>query len=1011
MISPKRKSLLKTSKAFERERLIKMSTIRIHELAKALGQSSKILMNELASGGFEYKTHMATLEAGAIEHLAKKNKGVKDLITQLEAAKAEAPKPAPKPKAKATAGSKLVTSRSKTAKKSQASEPAVEAAQKKPEIEIVQVDSGTLEGTVTLEQKVVKSGIIRRRRVDPSTVVVPPSVEPTEEVASPVEPSHVEMEPEGELEAEGAINEVASVQEELLVEEPQAAELPVEVAQEPVSEPVVEAMAAPEVQESPQNTEVTKKPEEDPTPAPAAKKEEVTVEAPRPASRPIVRSFMPAATGRNLSAPSRLRVVETPAMPPPRPAAPSRPGAAGQRPAPGAPAAATRSGPAGASAPRMTAAEAELQRKKDILAKKKPGAVRTEEDVRALTKKDLLGMVEEVEITRPLGRRTKKVQIRHEKRQTQITTPGASKRKIRIHDEITVSDLADQMGIKGVDLVRKLMSMGQMVSLQHKLDFDTATLIAGDYKYEVVNVAESAETLLQEQHDLTEDANAETRAPIVTIMGHVDHGKTSLLDYIRRSRVAAGEAGGITQHIGAYKITHAGKPITFLDTPGHAAFTSMRARGASVTDIVILVVAADEGVKPQTTEALAHAQQAGVPIIVAVNKIDKPEAKPEVVIQELSGKGLVPEAWGGDTMYVNLSALTGQGVDDLLERILIQAEVLELRSAVDRPARGVVIESRLDKGKGPVATVMIQSGTLKQGSPIVSGSSFGKVRAMFDDQGQQVKEVGPSTPVEILGFDNVPEVGETVQGVNEDAVARKASDLAQQAKKRADALKHQRVSLEEMYKKMQAGEMSDLRVILKGDVQGSVEAISDSLEKVTHEKVKVSVIYKAVGGITESDVDLAAASGAIIFGFNVRPTAQAKNLAHREGVQIKAYEIIYELLDEVKLAMQGLLAPIIKEQVIGQAEVREVFNVSKVGPIAGCFLKQGKFHRNAQVRVIRDSVVIYTAKIAGLRRFKDDVKEVAEGYECGIRVENFSDLKPGDILEAFETIEEKAAVG
>jgi len=633
---------------------------------------------------------------------------------------------------------------------------------------------------------------------------------------------------------------------------------------------------------------------------------------------------------------------------------------------------------------------------------------RTLSSLHELTKKDLLGMVEEVEITRPLGRRPKKAAQRIERKSTQITTPGASKRKIRIEDEITVADLANSMGVKASEVIRKLLSMGQTTTIQQKLDFETASLLAGEYNYEVQNVAETVETILES--DRADDGAMEHRAPIVTVMGHVDHGKTSLLDYVRKTRVAAGEAGGITQHIGAYQAEHNKKKLTFIDTPGHAAFTSMRARGASLTDIVVLVVAADEGVKPQTLEALAHAKAAEVPVIVAVNKIDKPEANPDRVTQELSNHGLVPEQWGGDTIYAKISALTGAGIPELLDSILLQAELLDLKADPNRLAKGIVIESRLDKGKGPVATVIIQTGTLRLGSPIVSGSTFGKVRALFDDQGRAAEAAGPSMPVEVLGFDSVPSAGEVVNSASEDAIAKKASELATLARKKQDALKNSRMSLEDMYKKMQTGEVSELRVVLKGDVQGSVEAIAESLEKIKSDKVRVNILYKAVGGISESDVDLAAASGALIFGFAVRPTAQAKAAAQQENVQIKTYDIIYELLDEVKLAMQGLLAPIIKENVLGQAEVREVYNITKVGTVAGCFVKTGKIIRNSQGRLIRDQVVIYTARIISLKRFKEDTREVLEGFECGIRLENFTDIKVSDVIECFETIEMAQAV-
>ncbi len=974
-----------------------MTQVRLHEIAKALGMSSKVLMADLAKEGHEFKTHMATVDSKVFSLIEKKFPDLKAKIAAAEAAAAAEPKAEKKPAAKKS--SKLITSKSKKGS-GKASDDSPEDSAETPSVELVQRDEGQ-SGTVTLEQRVVKDGIIRRRRVEAPTAPAPAPVAPTvktEEVPEAPKPAPsdaAQQAPRAPRVLTSNTPVIRRVAAPVAAPAPTPAPKPVTETPAPAATPVAEPVVTPA-----------------PTPAPAAPTKPATqmteaVPAPVRTQRSTA-AFVVPSSGRNLSAPSRLKVIETPPMPPggyappkPRPAAPTTP--AGARPASGP----ARSGVRPGETPAPT--EEASEEAKRAAAKKKTAGKGTEDPDR-LTKKDLLGMVEEVEITRHLGRRSKRPAQRIEKKATQITTPGVQKRKIRIHDEITVADLADQMGIKGAELVRKLISMGQMVSLSNLLDTDTAALIASEYKYEIINVAETAQTVLEAQ---TEEETGEmaSRPPIVTIMGHVDHGKTSLLDYIRRARVAAGEAGGITQHIGAYQIQHNGKTITFLDTPGHAAFTAMRARGASVTDIVVLVVAADEGVKPQTLEALAHAQAAKVPIIVAVNKIDKPEAKPEVPIQELSGKGLVPEDWGGDTIYVKLSAKTGEGVDQLIEMLLLQAEVLDLKAVIDKSARGIVIESRLDKGKGPVATVMVQTGTLKQGDPIVSGSSFGKVRAMFDDRGQQIKQAGPSTPVEILGFDVVPEVGDTVSSVTEDAVARRASELATQAKRKIESLKNSRMSLEDMYKKMQAGDVSELRVVLKGDVQGSVEAIADSLEKIKHDKVRVNIIYKAVGGISESDVDLAAASGAILFGFNVRPTNQAKAQAARDGVQIKSYEVIYELIDEVKLAMQGLLAPIIKEHVVGQAEVREVFNVTKVGPIAGCYVKSGKILRNANVRVIRNSVVIYTAKMGSLRRFKDDAKEVAEGMECGIRVENYTDLKAGDILECFETSEVQQAVG
>ena len=925
---------------------------RLHEIAKVLGVPAKTLMGELAAQGFEFKTHMATLDANAFDVLKKK---YKDLDAKWDAHLKElaAAPPAPIVKRKPKSA-KPITQRN-TAAKGAKDVPDSPEPEPTKEVEFVRREEG-LAGTVTMEQRVVGGGVLRRRRVE-DRPAPPPVVEPTPVQEAP-EQTASETQPKSPV-IEAPVSTELSQQESIETAEDQPEEVqtekPVEVSPKP-AEPVQTRPASPAVRTSP----------------------------------------LVAPSGRNLSAPSRLRIVDQPPIPP-RPATPVA------RPASGTVAKTPIARPAEGS-------EASEEAKREA-AKKKAAAPKEAEVPGRLTKRDLIGMMEEVEITRPLGRRPKKAGIRIEKKTTQITTPGAAKRKIRIENEITVGDLADRMGLKAADVVRKLISQGQMVTVQHHLDFDTAALIAGEYNYEVQNVAETVDTFLEADRNVDADGALESRAPIVTIMGHVDHGKTSLLDFIRKTRVVAGEAGGITQHIGAYQVEHNSKKITFIDTPGHAAFTAMRARGASLTDIVILVVAADEGAKPQTLEALAHAQAAKVPVIVAINKIDKPEAKPDQVMQELSGHGLLPEAWGGETIYVKLSALTGQGIPELLEMILLQAEVLDLKASSTSPGKGIIIESRLDKGKGPVATVIVQQGTIHQGSPLVSGASFGKVRALFNDRGQSVKSAGPSTPVEILGFDSAPKAGDILTVVSDDAVARRASELATLAKKKTEALKSSRMSLEDMYQKMKAGDVSELRVVLKGDVQGSIEAIADSLAKIKHEKVRVEVLYKAVGGISESDIDLAAASGALILGFNVRPTNQAKQLAVKENVQVKTYEIIYQLLDDVKLAMQGLLAPIIKENTLGQAEVRNVFTISKVGPVAGSFVKSGKILRNAQGRLIRDSVVVYTGRIIGLKRFKDDTREVLEGFECGIRIENYSDVKVGDIIECFENVEMAQAVG
>ncbi len=484
-------------------------------------------------------------------------------------------------------------------------------------------------------------------------------------------------------------------------------------------------------------------------------------------------------------------------------------------------------------------------------------------------------------------------------------------------------------------------------------------------------------------------------------MGHVDHGKTSLLDAIRKAQVAAGEAGGITQHIGAYQVKHPKGLITFLDTPGHEAFTAMRARGASVTDIVILVVAADEGIRPQTIEAIHHAKAAEVPIIVAINKIDKPEADLERVKRQLAEHQLVPEEWGGDTIYAPVSAKALQGIEELLEMILLQAEVLELKANPKKMAKGVVIESRLDRGKGPVATVLIQEGTLHAGDSVIAGVHFGRVRAMHDDQGREIKEAGPSVPVEILGLPGVPNAGEVLDAVSEDGMAKVLAEHRENKEKQQKVLATSRASLEDLFKQVQEGETQELKLLLKGDVQGSVEAIRDALLKLPSDKVRVTLLHSGVGGITESDIMLASASNAIVIGFNVRPDNKALSIAEHEKVEVKVYNIIYNVLDDIKKAMEGLLAPTLKEKYLGRAEVRNTFNISKIGTIAGCFVVDGSLTRNAKVRLLRDSVIVYDGKLNSLKRFKDDAKEVQQGYECGMGLENFNDIKVGDIIEAY----------
>jgi translation initiation factor IF-2 len=587
-----------------------------------------------------------------------------------------------------------------------------------------------------------------------------------------------------------------------------------------------------------------------------------------------------------------------------------------------------------------------------------------------------------------------------EQRKTEITTPKASKRIVRITEGVTVGDLARNMGVKAAEIIKKLMDLGVMSTLNQVLDVDTATLVAGEFGYSVENVAFDAESAIEEGEEIVA-GEALPRPPVVTVMGHVDHGKTSLLDAIRHTNVTEAEFGGITQHIGAYSVEINGRKISFVDTPGHEAFTAMRARGAKVTDIVVLVVAADEGVMPQTIEALNHAKAANVPIIVALNKIDRPEANVDRVKQQLTEHGLIPEDYGGDTIVVPVSARTHEGIERLLEMILLQADVMELKANPDRTARGTVVESQLDRGRGPVATVLIQEGTLHSGDPFVCGTTYGRVRAMLNHLGQRVTEAGPSIPVEIFGLSSVPEPGTAFIAVAEEAKARQVAEFRHSKIREGVLQKTSRVSLEELSERMAAGEVKELRAIIKGDVNGSVEALADSLQRLSTNEVKLELIHKSVGAISETDVSLASASGAIIIGFNVRPEPKAAQLAEKEGVDIRLYTIIYEVINDIREAMEGLLAPTYREKALGRAEVRKTF-VVQGNTIAGSMVLDGRILRNSRARLVRDGRVVWEGRVGSLKRFKDDAREVQAGYECGIGLENFGDVKPGDIIENFE---------
>ncbi|MEW4058458.1 translation initiation factor IF-2 [Bacillus siamensis] len=573
--------------------------------------------------------------------------------------------------------------------------------------------------------------------------------------------------------------------------------------------------------------------------------------------------------------------------------------------------------------------------------------------------------------------------------------------KITFSGSLTVGALAEELGKEPSELIKKLMLLGVMATINQELDKDTIELIASEYGVETEEVIVLEETELEKYEEADKEEDLQIRPPVVTIMGHVDHGKTTLLDSIRKTKVVEGEAGGITQHIGAYQIEENGKKITFLDTPGHAAFTTMRARGAEVTDITILVVAADDGVMPQTVEAINHAKAAEVPIIVAVNKVDKESANPDRVMQELTEYGLVPEAWGGETIFVPLSALTGKGIDELVEMILLVSEVEELKANPNRQAKGTVIEAELDKGRGSVATLLVQTGTLHVGDPIVVGNTFGRVRAMVNDLGRRVKTAGPSTPVEITGLNDVPQAGDQFLVFKDEKTARSVGEARaskQLDEQRSDKAK---LSLDDLFEQIKQGDVKDINLIVKADVQGSAEALTAALQKIEVEGVKVKIIHTGVGAITESDIILASASNAIVIGFNVRPDGNAKSTAEAENVDIRLHRIIYKVIEEIEAAMKGMLDPEYEEKVIGQVEVRQTFKVSKIGTIAGGYVTDGHITRDSGLRLIRDGVVIFEGEVDVLKRFKDDVKEVSQGYECGITIKKYNDIREGDILEAY----------
>ena len=820
-------------------------------------------------------------------------------------------------------------------------------------------------GEKEVVEKRVKSTVIRRRAVRlpaDEAAEIEEAAAPAPE--APAEPSEREEKVEKE-------ETTAAPEKEEKVEKPEKDVTP-EKPVEPRAEEPPAAAAAPATEKAPARPEAPPKPD--------LSRQAQIIRRPDPSERREAQRPPAAITPQ-----TQIRKPAGPAPVPPR----------GQ----GAP-------PAGAEA-RGAAAGADKKGKKavevvmDSVAAKKKSMIK-----QVIDKKDKrvrLREVEEEESPRWKGDRKAGV-VRMKK--TEITTPKAIKRRIRISEAIRVGELAKQMGVRASDVINKLLGLGMMVTINQSIDVDAATLIAAEFGYQVEAVTAEYDELLQRVE--AEPRNLKPRAPVVTVMGHVDHGKTSLLDAIRQTNVIEGEAGGITQAIGAYHVHVKDRDIVFLDTPGHEAFTAMRARGAKVTDIVVLVVAADDGVMEQTVEAINHSRSAGVPIIVAVNKIDKPNATPDRIKQELAQHNLTPEDWGGDSLFADISAKKKVGIENLLELILLQADVLELKADPDRPARGIIIEAKLDKGRGPVATVLIQEGTLREGDAFSAKTEYGRVRAMINDQGQRVKEAGPSMPVEVIGFSSVPQAGSEFIGVEDEKKAKNISEYWVRKEREKELAASSKITLEQLYQRIKEG-AKELNVILKADVQGSLEALTEALNKLSTDEIKLKLIHSSTGAVTETDVMLASASDAIILGFKVRPDARVVEIAEKEGVEIKLYDVIYNAINDVRAAMEGLLEPEFKEVVQGRAEVRETFRIIKVGTVAGCYVTDGKIPRSASVKLVRDGVVLYDGKIASLKRFKDDAKEVSAGQECGLGIEGYNDIRVGDVIEAYitEQIERK----
>jgi translation initiation factor IF-2 len=940
-----------------------MSRVRVYELAKEAGMGSKELADKLIAAGYEIKGHSSTVDEETADRIRKtmfKKAGSKATV---------------KAKAKAKTAAKAKPAAKKAAKAKAKVEPQADTAvEAEPETEKVErriEGEGDQRSTVIRRRKTI---IRRRAKAEPA--VEEGAVEETPEAkraesgaAAPVEP----VEPEQQAETAETLEQPEAVEADDAVASP---------GEEPVTENGTEAEP---VREEAQ-LQAGDEPEAEPAAADAEElAEEKTAEIRKP--KKVERKKIAKVVG----------TIELPTQPQQDRTEKQRPKRGSSRPLPRS----ARGGVATDFQPGPAPESTERGRKKG-----KRGQVPADENGERRGKgfkkgkKNLKFTHFDTDYQRG-GRRGKRGKVKSSSSSAPSTIEmKASKKKITVFDTITVGDLAAKMKVKASEVIGKLMGLGVMATMNQAVDVDTATLIATEFGYEIEQgITEEIGIQLFDAQE--EGGEVTTRPPVVTVMGHVDHGKTSILDAIRKTDVAEGEAGGITQHIGAYHVRSKAGDVTFVDTPGHAAFTEMRSRGAQITDLVVLVVAADDGVMDQTREAINHAQAADVPILVAVNKIDKDNADPDRVKRELAELELIPEDWGGQTIYCETSAKQNKGIDELLENIQLMAEILELQADPTRKAKGRVVEARLDKGRGAVATVLVQEGTLRPGDNFVVGQFSGKVRAMLDDKGRQIKKAGPSEPVEVQGLAGVPLAGDEFIVVTDDKMAKNVSQARSMKVRESELAAGSKISLDKLFEQMSEGDVQELRLIIRADVQGTLEAFAKAAEKLSTDEIKVRVLHEGAGTISESDILLASASDAIVIGFNVRPSAKIKEMAEKENVDVRSYDVIYHALDDIRKAMVGMLDPTFEEEVIGTAEIREVFSVPKVGKIAGCAVTHGAVRRNAGVRVLRDGVVVYTGKISSLRRFQDDAKEVVAGYECGIGVENFNDIKVGDNLEAF----------